>query len=64
MYYPEGPTVNAEVAMGERHDRDRGHGGLPGVGRRIEGVMVQEHVPFLDELLASLKAGVEARAAA
>ena len=38
--------------------------GLPVAGRRIEGMMVKEHEPFLDELLASLKSGVEARAAA
>jgi uncharacterized protein YndB with AHSA1/START domain len=38
--------------------------GLPVAGRRIEGMMVKEHEPFLDELLASLKTGVEAKAAA
>jgi hypothetical protein len=38
--------------------------GLPVAGGRIEGMMVKEHEPFLDEMLASLKAGVEAKAAA
>ena len=40
------------------------HVGLPVAGGRIEGMMVKEHEPFLDEMLASLKAGVEAKAAA
>ena len=40
------------------------HVGLPVAGGRIEGMIVKEHEPFLDEMLASLKAGVEAKAAA
>jgi uncharacterized protein YndB with AHSA1/START domain len=40
------------------------HVGLPVAGGRIEGMMVKMHEPFLDEMLASLKAGVEAKAAA
>jgi hypothetical protein len=38
--------------------------GLPVAGGRIEGMMVKQHEPFLDEMLASLKSGVEAKAAA
>jgi hypothetical protein len=38
--------------------------GLPVAGGRIEGMMVKEHEPFLDELLAGIKTGVEAKAAA
>jgi uncharacterized protein YndB with AHSA1/START domain len=37
---------------------------MPVVGRPIEAMMVKEHEPFLDEMLANLKAGVEARTAA
>ena len=40
------------------------HVGLPVAGGRIEGMMVKWHEPFLDEMLASLKTGVEAKAAA
>jgi hypothetical protein len=40
------------------------HVGLPVAGGRIEGMMVKEHEPFLDELLAGIKTGVEAKAAA
>jgi uncharacterized protein YndB with AHSA1/START domain len=37
---------------------------VPVVGRPIEGMMVKEHEPFLEELLANLKTQVEARSAA
>lgn len=37
---------------------------LPVAGRPIEGMMVREHEPFLDEVLANFKALVEAKAAA
>lgn len=50
-----GTKVTAEGAWNVR---------LPVAGRPIEAMMVREHEPFLDELLANLKAQVEARAAA
>ncbi len=37
---------------------------VPVVGQPIEGMMVKEHEPFLDELLASLKTQVEGKVAA
>lgn len=37
---------------------------VPVVGRPIEGMMVKEHEPFLEELLANLKTQVEAKTAA
>lgn len=37
---------------------------LPVVGERIERMMVKEHEPFLEELLAGLKTRVEAKTAA
>lgn len=50
-----GTTVTAE---GEWNVR------LPVAGRPIEAMMVKEHEPFLEELLANLKAQVEVRAKA
>ncbi len=40
------------------------HTGVPVVGRPMESMMVREHEPFIDELLANVKAQVEARVAA
>jgi uncharacterized protein YndB with AHSA1/START domain len=37
---------------------------FPVVGRPIEGMMVKEHEPFLEEMLAHLKTQVEAKSAA
>ena len=37
---------------------------VPAVGARIEGMMVKEHEPYLEAMLANLKTQVEAKTAA
>ena len=67
-FFMENPTWTFTVAPVKAGTKVTAEGewhvGLPVAGGRIEGMMVKEHEPFLDQMLADLKKGVEAKAAA
>ena len=67
-FFEESPTWTFTFEPADGGTKVTGEGEwtvkIPVAGRPIESMMVKEHEPFLDELLANLKARVEAKAVA